>query len=922
MTLHEAIIEAMKGNERPMNASAIAHFINETGIYIKADGKPIDAKQILLRAKNYPRWFSLNGNDISLRIDNEKILGNYFATLSDIFRRRGNTDLLEALKLFFYFRIKADSLKYLSRRDFLGSDVHYLRDKILLNELRELNDYDELRGVFDDVIYTVENAEFFEITETFNFISGINLSEESFDNYIFNSFFLSTLKKLLIRKRQHLLLPNFAANYISELIPAKSSIYVPLGEMDIFHWILNDSDKDKKREYFLQSPDQDIIDFARMLKFLLPETKLHVEKISGYFEAINLHTNVDCCFSIIPAGKKVGVQKIQTYTDSLNSQSSYESYVVGNIAHSILSGILKEAFLIVPENFLFTTKRGDFEARTQLVNSGILFSVISLPEKLFYPYSGLKTSLLILKRNHNSNGTFFIDCKELSEKNYLQFAESTIDGLQNHTNLSETVSFADSAWIAENQYSLVVNQYLNKDRELRQLISTNEYKTISQLISGSIKGKPFSSSSINSDDTQIPFVRVNNLSEETGGLKLDISSVERFVNRDVVMSDPKYIIPQNSILVATRGAALKATLNDQSRAITINNNILSMQPLVEKILPEFLLMQLKEDYLIKQLNSIRHTSLIPYFTVNDFLKLRIRVPNIEDQQRQVSEYKSKVLSQFEEVIKEKSVTSKESELKIFRAFKHELGNRSSELNNYLQTLKLYLEKIQTEKQNVDLNKKISERAGALSISDLFNAMFSVQDKISSSFRAVQNVFDFQSGLSQIKPHNLVEMTQQKIKEYKKTEANLEFVILYNNSISEFVVDCDNNQFGVLIENFIRNAEMHGAMNKKQKLIVVFAFEYVKESNEIMMHIINDGRKLPEGFTIDEFTSFGLKSGATGNTGIGGYLIRLVVDNHRGNLKLGLSDDWERLNHSRHLRGDRLLDPLFQPNVHFIIELNK
>lgn len=57
MKLHEAMVEVLKQNGRPMKAAEIAAEINRQKLYEKGDGEPLPGGQISARAKNYPMLF-------------------------------------------------------------------------------------------------------------------------------------------------------------------------------------------------------------------------------------------------------------------------------------------------------------------------------------------------------------------------------------------------------------------------------------------------------------------------------------------------------------------------------------------------------------------------------------------------------------------------------------------------------------------------------------------------------------------------------------------------------------------------------------------------------------------------------------------------------------------------------------------------
>lgn len=57
MTLHEAIIQILKENNRPMTTSEIAAEVNDRRLYKRKDGLPLEPSQIAARINKYLHLF-------------------------------------------------------------------------------------------------------------------------------------------------------------------------------------------------------------------------------------------------------------------------------------------------------------------------------------------------------------------------------------------------------------------------------------------------------------------------------------------------------------------------------------------------------------------------------------------------------------------------------------------------------------------------------------------------------------------------------------------------------------------------------------------------------------------------------------------------------------------------------------------------
>lgn len=910
MTLQEAILETLSREKKPSPADSIASRINDTGLFIKIDGKRITPKQVKLKAKQFPKWFKTNGDNlISLKVDDQELLKIYFQKFFSIYKASDDNQL-NALIYFFYFRLKAGSLKKYDRRDLLEYTFFKSDLKGSLEEEEEKND---LGGVFTHLILNLDDDPL-ELIDAYAYMQDIDLSEDKFSVFDFNTFFLNTFLEITAKWENKPALPYSTANFIQALLPLSGSIYVPNGDFEVFRGIINNHFDPSDTHIYFHSNDYGYLLNARIFKHLTGFNNIELLEDDLEFISIKDLPKGEAPISIPRIENLFQISTLYRRKDIKDPLGDFEyalSLMFGS-ATKVQESTIKSAFLIVPEQALIDRSHLGILDYKYLVEFHLLKAVINLPPKLIAPSNGSKLCLLILEKQEEvSSKVRFIDCSHLSEDNYPELIENVKQSLSSTTD-AEYCRTVEAPMIQERNYDLRVRTYLPLKRKVPDHLPSAEYTTVKELIQYHRKGSRFSQDVISSAADGIPLIKIHNLNEGMGGLNLDLTSVTEFVPADAIKE--KYLVAKNSILVATHGTLLKPTLYSGELPIVISSNILALYPDVNKVLPEFLLMQLRESYLKEQLAHIRNTVSIPYFRIADFLNLQIRIPDLEQQQREVRTYQALLLTEVTEELREREEVYRVKELKVFKAFKHELGNRSGELNNHLKTIHLYLENI-----GVDLNKKISQSESAPTINELFTRIYSVQSKIADAFKSVQNVFDFQKG-SKKEKLSLIPFVQHLCNTYKKEHAGLDYVYLHTGAAEDFVLEADPSQMHVLFENFLKNADLHGFSRSEDEVLVGFGFELRKEDGIIVLHLVNNGRKLPSGFTMEDLTGFGIKGGNTGNTGIGGYLIRIVVENHRGKLRLGTREDWSRFMHFKQLKVTPQLNTDLVPNVYFVIEL--
>ena len=63
----------------------------------------------------------------------------------------------------------------------------------------------------------------------------------------------------------------------------------------------------------------------------------------------------------------------------------------------------------------------------------------------------------------------------------------------------------------------------------------------------------------------------------------------------------------------------------------------------------------------------------------------------------------------------------------------------------------------------------------------------------------------------------------------------------------------------------------------------FVIEQSKRQTQII--IMNNGNPWPKGLTTEKFISKNKKIGKTGNTGMGGFIMNMIIKNHNGSLEI-------------------------------------
>lgn len=262
------------------------------------------------------------------------------------------------------------------------------------------------------------------------------------------------------------------------------------------------------------------------------------------------------------------------------------------------------AAIIVPEGIIFQSATAYKALRQLLVDKNFLYGVVSLPAGIFQPYSGVKTSILLLdkslaKKTDNilftkiENDGFALGAqrKELMTSDLpdaINFIKQYNSALRNDDfggidfeNLPLNSILVDKSIISENDdYNLSADRYrantVNQTAKF-ELVTLGDVCTF-------VGGYAFKSSDLTDEQVegQLPVIKIGNLDKEG---HIDISSVQ-YYNYDVSLN--KYRIVKDDILMAMTGATVgKVAISNQDNLL-LNQRVGLIRANDELINKEFL----------------------------------------------------------------------------------------------------------------------------------------------------------------------------------------------------------------------------------------------------------------------------------------------------------------------------------------------
>jgi len=231
------------------------------------------------------------------------------------------------------------------------------------------------------------------------------------------------------------------------------------------------------------------------------------------------------------------------------------------------------------------------------------------------------------------------------------------------------------------------------------------------------------------------------------------------------------------------------------------------------------------------------------------------------------------LEKFLNVRKTDHEKERELQVQIFSGISHELGNSVPFIHVDLIQLVNYI----GNKYPLLLNEKLKETSNSENVQDLIarmNYQLDYSTKILTGMSRIIKCNPSKIQREQISFNEFInKIFANKIFNNGKVSLKIE-----NQNCNELYVD--KIQFTLFLESILENANRHGFKYDQDYCIFI---KIGIDNSDIILEIYNDGEPFDEDFTKLHYITPSKHLGETGNTGLGGYLVNLVINNHGGEL---------------------------------------
>ncbi|MDR0675767.1 MAG: N-6 DNA methylase [Elusimicrobiota bacterium] len=363
---------------------------------------------------------------------------------------------------------------------------------------------------------------------------------------------------------------------------------------------------------------------------------LHGDGHSGIKQQDSLENPIDNKYDIVvtnmPFSQKTEFSHLY-YNGLANNKA--DSVCVLHCFKSIKKG--GRIAIIVPEGFLFNKQYE--KVRQFLLNNSKLQVIISLPQGVFLPYTGVKTDILFFtdckfKKTENKIWYFYVKNdgfslnnqrekikeNDLKKVDYLDFKKNTDDNILDIGFIS--INYED---IKKNNYNLVLARYIKN--EYYSKYHMIKLKELVDLLRG-----PFGSSIKKS----ICVSRGYKVYEQGNIINNNFKIGKYYIDEQKFNELKKFEIKKDDVLITCAGTLGKISIVPNNIERGIINSVLMRLRIKDKniILPKYLKLIFESDVIqYEMINKSLGTSIKNMRPGNELKELLIPVPNIETQQK-------------------------------------------------------------------------------------------------------------------------------------------------------------------------------------------------------------------------------------------------------------------------------------------------
>lgn len=621
---------------------------------------------------------------------------------------------------------------------------------------------------------------------------------------------------------------------------------------------------------------------------------------------------VDIAIGHFPFGQYIPTEKIRQQDYTFIPFDVSMPHIPSNslFIQEMLSNLNKEGRMItiIPIQTLVDDKE-DRKLREYLIRRDLIEAIITLPYGLLHT-TGIPICILVINKQKSiprKEHILFINGANLEVKTqsklYRELTPKQIECISAAFHASDTnctseldacISNVPLHHVILNDYNLDAKRYASPF--IAQLKQLEDYGQLIQLKEVFKSERP----ALWFDKTphqNIPYIRSQNLGNSLSNYLINTTNIP---TTDEVKQVAGQLINESMLLVNRSGKKLKASFfNFNDIPILVDEDIMTFRINEDKVLVEYLLLKMYESLFIQQLNMYKMDYQHNMINEEQFEALQINLPPVEEQVQIIKETKIRLLQEEEQKVEQLrndlnlgKQKAQNEQYKIISSLQHELGNRLPAVLTEIKNLKDYLKDKEEDATPIQFSEPIFpifEGEDIESVDKLGAVIERIESILVHAINSLDSTGDIikadrsKLNLEPTKIKDLLEDIQQIYRQESNFDIQIEVEEDERGKEIPISTHVDKTQLTTVITNLIDNAKRHGFVNKNKKYTIQFRIGLSSDQQEVILVYKNDGKGFPSNFSFEDFIGYGNYAGKTGHSGIGGYLIHQIVDNHNGNI---------------------------------------
>lgn len=230
-----------------------------------------------------------------------------------------------------------------------------------------------------------------------------------------------------------------------------------------------------------------------------------------------------------------------------------------------------------------------------------------------------------------------------------------------------------------------------------------------------------------------------------------------------------------------------------------------------------------------------------------------------------------------------------------RMRKHDMGQKVFDLINTEDLMRYYVENRETES---DLWPQIEEQLDHFrkTIHELSDMLDQLSQEEHFGNPELVDLNDYFAGLQHSSNINGFKLSYQLDRDSildlqlsRMKDKDIKDMSLVKATPTVFI---SKNDLQRVVGNILTNAQKHGFVDTNRKdYEVIIRLEFNAEKGMYQIDFRNNGQSLPEGLNKMRYGIKGEKAGQTAGTGLGGSVVKSIVEHYKGNYDVFMDGDW-------------------------------